>query len=286
MSLGLAGALLIALVGPQTAGANAAPAPEVTSALRDRSVHVVAAGDIASDGGGQARTAKLVAALKPARVLAVGDLAYPTGSAAQFERLYAPTWGSFRSITLAVPGNHEYRTPRAGGFRQYFGLGSRATWRAWRAAGWLIVGLDSEQAASDAQIAWLRSTLSSHNGLPTVVFWHRPRFSSGAHGDQKDTDRLWRTVSADRDVRLLIWGHDHDVERMRLPSGGRTLTAFVVGTGGAELRPMRPGAPATHRRFFMTGAHGVLDLQLRPRSFSWAWVRVDGRRFDQGTQRF
>jgi hypothetical protein len=66
-------------------------------------------------------TAKVLEAIRPDAVLALGDNQYPSGSLADFEASYADTWGAYRAITFPVPGNHEYETPGARGYFGYFG---------------------------------------------------------------------------------------------------------------------------------------------------------------------
>ena len=84
-------------------GASAAVNP---AALGPVKATVAAAGDIAcatpesKAGCRAADTAALIGRLKPARVLALGDLAYESGSTAEFTGGYAPTWGKFKSITF------------------------------------------------------------------------------------------------------------------------------------------------------------------------------------------
>ncbi|HLN47588.1 MAG TPA: hypothetical protein VK216_04910, partial [Magnetospirillaceae bacterium] len=58
-------------------------------------------------------TAKLIAQLHPAAVLALGDEQYADGALAQFNAGYDKSWGAFKSITHPAPGNHEYHTPNA-----------------------------------------------------------------------------------------------------------------------------------------------------------------------------
>ena len=82
---------------------------------------VVAAGDIAScRSEGDEATAELVEGID-GTVLALGDEAYPRGSAANFEECYGPSWGRFKERTRPVPGNHEYFTEGASGYFEYFG---------------------------------------------------------------------------------------------------------------------------------------------------------------------
>jgi hypothetical protein len=243
-------------------------------------------GDIARSGGAQSRTAAVVKSRAPWRVLTLGDNAYTSGSSSEFAKYYAPSYGQFKSITWPLPGNHEYRTSGASGYTSYFGI-TGPTWWAHRAGAWVVIGLDSERASSSTQLAFLRGVLSRNNGKPTVVAWHRPRYSLGEHGDQRDVDALWSAIKNDRDVRIVLWGHDHDYERMGVPVAGRTtrVQAFVVGTGGAELRPMRSPGSRYWSWKRVAGAYGVLELHLRQSSWSWAFRKTDGSLGDYGTRR-
>ncbi len=286
MALGLAAGSLLA----GALMSSAAPVPGSIAGVTGASgsgAHVVAVGDVGFPGGPVDRTASLVAGLRPSKVLLAGDVAYPNGSAADFARWFDPHWGQFRSILLPVPGNHEYRTAHAAGYRAYFAETGGLYWSR-KVGGWRVIGLDSERVSSTAQQDWLRRTLRRYNGVPTIVMWHRPRYSRGEHSDQRDTTALYNLVRRDRDVKLLLWGHDHDYERMSIPVRNRAsrLPAFVVGTGGAELRCGTTNAGRTWSRFFNCRTNGVLDLRLRARSFSWAYVTVDGAILDRGTSRW
>jgi hypothetical protein len=61
-------------------------------------------------------------------VLVLGDNQYEKGSAAEYLAAYDPTWGRFKAITHPVPGNHEYLTTNAQGYRDYFGYFSGPLW--------------------------------------------------------------------------------------------------------------------------------------------------------------
>lgn len=260
---------------PGATPARAAPGDEA---------HVVAVGDIAAASALDDAVAERVARLDPELLLLLGDVAYPNGSTEDFARYFDPDWSRFSGIWMPVPGNHEYRTPRAGGYREYFDVPTGPLYSSRRVGAWQVIGLNSETPWSRAQLSWLRDTLEAHDGEPTLVMWHRARFSSGEHGDEPDTDRLWDLIKVDADVRLVLWGHDHDYERMSVPVAGHDLPAMVVGTGGGTLRetPSLPTRP--WRDFYVDQTTGVLDLRLRPTSFSWAFVTADGVTLDQGTR--
>jgi hypothetical protein len=276
-------ALAVGSLGGAATATDVVPA-EVTGA-QGPGVHVVAVGDIANPGGAYAQTAALARILNPERVLLAGDIAYPNGALAELQKTFNPEWGGFRPVWLPVPGNHEYRTAGAAGYRAFFDETGGLYWSK-KVGSWRVVGLDSEKVASAKQRKWLKATLKKYNGKPTLVMWHRPRYSRGEHSDQADTAGLYNVVRRDKDVKLLIWGHDHDYERMSIPVAGRTapLNAFVVGTGGAEQRSATTNDTRTWSEFFDNTDYGVLDLRLADRGFSWAFVTIAGKTLDSGSQ--
>jgi hypothetical protein len=80
---------------------NPAPTPTPTPLPAGSSAVFVGAGDIASCGlTADTATAKLVSSIA-GTVFAAGDEAYESGSAAEFQNCYDPTWGPFRGRTRA-----------------------------------------------------------------------------------------------------------------------------------------------------------------------------------------
>jgi 3',5'-cyclic AMP phosphodiesterase CpdA len=250
-------------------------------------VRVVAVGDIAASDNADAAVAARVAALKPARLLLVGDIAYPTGSTADFASYFNPDWGRFSGIWLPVPGNHEYKTAGAAGYRAYFSETGGLYWSK-KVGDWLIIGLDSEQPKSSAQLKWLSKTLKRNQGTPTLVAAHTPRYSSGMHGDQSKEAPLWNAIRKDEDVKLVVWGHDHDYERMTIPVAGRSepLQAFIVGTGGGELRDTPSLPRRSWRDVYLDHIYGALALNLGEAGFSWEFVQDSGQVLDSGATQF
>ena len=283
------GALALGLLhGPGSPSVTthvAAPILQAAGVPTGPSAHVVAVGDIASSSGLDDAVADRVAALGPDALLLLGDIAYSSGSAQEFASYFAPEWSRFSDLWTPVPGNHEYRTSGVAGYRQFFGVPSGPLYSTTKVGTWRVIGLDSETPTSSSQLEWLDATLAAHDGEPTLVMWHRPRFSSGQHGDQPDTDALWDAVKRDSDVRLVLWGHDHDYERMSVPVPGRdALTAMVVGTGGGELRATPTLPTRSWRKFYVDNTTGILDLQLGATGFSWRFVKADGTILDQGSE--
>ncbi|MFL5539336.1 MAG: metallophosphoesterase family protein, partial [Longimicrobiaceae bacterium] len=205
-------------------------------------VVVLAAGDI---GDCTLRDVSATAALLdtlPGEVLAVGDEAYPHGSADDFRRCYDPNWGRHRARTHPTPGNHEYTDSTARAYFDYFGAAAGARGKGWYSfdlGAWHLVALNSEVDASagSEQERWLRDDLRAHPARCVLAFWHRARFSSGRHGSTAAVAPLWRDLQA-AGAELVVQGHDHDYERFApLDADGRPdrhgLRSFVVGTGGA-----------------------------------------------------
>jgi hypothetical protein len=59
------------------------------------------------------------------------------------------------------------------------------------------------------------------------------------------------------------------------------LRQFVVGTGGAVLRPVVRLAPGSE--LIVDDAHSVLELTLSPGAYSWSFIGVDGVERDAGS---
>ena len=82
---------------------------------------LVGAGDIAVCGaGGSMATGRLLDG-QPGTVFVAGDIAYPDGTAEQFQNCYEPAWGRHKDRTRPAPGNHEYGSPGAAPYFAYFG---------------------------------------------------------------------------------------------------------------------------------------------------------------------
>jgi alkaline phosphatase len=267
-----------------------------TSSEPDRSVTLVGAGDIAScsvrtDGA----TAKLIEAIPDAIVFTAGDDVYQSGTKAQYEDCYGPTWGRFLSRTYPALGNHDIATGAGAPYFAYFGPRAGTPgegWYSFAAGAWNVIVLNGNCTVvgcgrGSPQLSWLRVDLATHPGC-TLAIWHQPRFTSGVHGSDPRLVPLWEALySAGADI--VVNGHDHDYERFAPqtpfgqadPIGG--IREFVVGTGGRSLRPFRR-APVANSATRNAATFGVLKLVLSPGSYSWQFLGVPGTTFrDSGT---
>lgn len=236
----------------------------------------------------QDATAALTARLDPQLVVALGDLQYESGEAADFEASWAESWGQFADRLAAVPGNHEYNVPDAAGYRDYLdqprhGVREIGGWRLY------LVDSNCEADRCAAETTWLTDDLAAHPTDCVAVAMHHPAWSSGAHGPQGFIMDLWKAM-VDAGVDVALAGHDHDYERFsRLDKTGHTaaddepgIRQFVVGTGGKSLYGFRDEI-RSESEFHQNEQFGVLEMSLRPDGYDWSFVDTDGDTLDSGS---
>ena len=259
------------------------------------SVRLVAAGDIAScDEEGDSATAALVAEMGgDVAVATLGDHAYPFGSDETYAECYGPTWGQFLERTRPAIGNHDVREDEGAAYHAYFGERAGApgaAWYSYEIGAWHAVVLDSSCGRvgckpGTAQHDWLVEDLAATSSTCTLAYWHRPRFTSGPHGEFANSEPFWETLdSAGAD--LVLAGHDHLYERFapQAPDGSADengMRQFTVGTGGKELYPAERTAP--NSEVIIDDTFGVLELTLHADSYDWRFLTVDGEEADSGS---
>ena len=227
---------------------------------------------------------------RPDAFLALGDNAYGEGTAAQFDQAYHPTYGRLKDITHPIPGNHEYRTPRAGGYFGYFGTAAGLPSKGYYSfdiGSWHIVALNSEQdiSVTGAQLAWLRNDLAAHPNTCTLALLHKPRFSSGDHGNNTAMKPFLDALVAAK-TELLLSGHDHDYERFRPQTATGSIsstgiTQLVIGTGGKSLNGRTTAT--TNSVVRSQAGHGWLQLTLRPTAADLRYTAVNDNPFTDHT---
>jgi hypothetical protein len=287
-----------------TAAASAAPAPPSRPTARPSTTAApttqptttptpaedpvfVGAGDIALCGSdGAEATARLLDGIA-GTVFTLGDNAYEAGTAEQFRDCYDPSWGRHKARTRPSPGNHDYGTPGAAGYYDYFGESAgpdRRGYYSFDFGAWHVVSLNSEVDAGpeSAQAQWLQADLAAHAATCTLAYWHKPLFSSGSvHGNDRHMRAIWQILAAAR-ADVVLNGHDHIYERFAPqnvdgaadPQGMRE---FVAGAGGSNLYGIGQVQPNSEVRGI--GTFGVLKLTLHATSYDWEFVPVEGGAF-------
>ena len=257
---------------------------------------VYAAGDIAwcdhpdPKWSGAAATAMVVeaglATNRDAAVLLLGDITYPRGRPREFTECYHPTWGRFKDRTWPSPGNHEYLTPGARGYFDYFGSAAGAGYYRIKLGSWQVYSLDSNLAPGPAaiQLAWLKQELAANPSPCTLAYWHHPLYSSGGHGSIVRMGDAWRVLQ-DAGAELVLSGHDHDYERFAPQDAAgrfdpRGIRQFVVGTGGAYATPFL--LPLRNSEVRDNSRSGVLRLILKDGAYEWTFLEASYDGFPNG----
>jgi hypothetical protein len=297
-------ALVVLLaVAPQVAHAQ----PTTTDPI------VAAAGDIACDPSGsdfykghgtstdcrQWYTSNLLGGVN--RVLSLGDNQYQEGTLNQYLNSYKWSWGRFKGLTSPVVGNHEYRTPRAWGYFDYFNgvgnwkgrAGSRDSgYYSYNLGKWHLIALNSACGYSgdgghvpggctpgSPEYEWLKRDLAANPRLCTLAYWHHALWNSD---EEYGVRYFWNLLYAAH-ADLVLNGHDHDYERFAPMTPAGTLARnhgirqIIVGTGGRNHGAVQTGVP--HRQVANNTTFGVLRLRLHPTSYEWRFVHEQGKSF-------
>ena len=263
-------AVLLVRESPSNTTSTARPLPSVPAEPSSAMV-LTAAGDICGATPDTcSATADLSRSLDPDAVLTLGDNQYEEGTLAQYMGGYDGAWGAFKDITFPVAGNHEWKTPGAQGYLDYFAGSSY--WYTFARGPWRFYALDGTCesnggcAPGDPQYEWLQDQLATHPERCILAYWHQPRFSSGVrHGSDGLLESIWQLLdSAGTD--LVLNGHEHNYERFapQDASGNPTadgITQIIAGTGGNGEGFYPFGDPIPNSLVRLNGV-GLVELRL------------------------
>jgi hypothetical protein len=233
----------------------------------------------------------------PGRILALGDLAYPQGTAADFANCFDPAWGMHKARIHPISGNHEWHEDGAQPYFDYFGAAAGTPgegWYSFDVGNWHLVGVQGDCnefeggcASTSPQGLWLQADLAANSKPCTLVFTHFPRFSSIFGVD--DTQLPFWQIFYQHGVDVVLTGHAHNYERYarQNPAGGaepaRGIRQFVVGTGGRGLSD--PVVTLPNRQVQQSDTFGVLRLALEDTSYAWEFEGVGpGTSTDAGSE--
>lgn len=301
--------MLSTLMAPLIQGAPAHAQADVASS---GDTVIAAAGDIACDptdsayngGNGTSRhcqqkwTAAELAGVTD--ILPLGDEQYQCASLSAFEQSYDPTWGQYKAIEHPAIGNHEYYhgcpgpSVGASGYFTYFGAAATPLqptctakckgYYSFNIGAWHIIALNSECNqiggcnVGSGQEKWLKKDLAANPTACTLVYWHRPYFTSGGSLGDTQMHDIWVDLY-NAHVDIVLNGHDHIYERfapqdanaVATPNG---VTEFIVGTGGDSHGSI--SSIADNSVVHDNTTYGVLKLTLYATSYSWQFV-PDGK---------
>ncbi|HEX7171116.1 MAG TPA: metallophosphoesterase [Candidatus Limnocylindria bacterium] len=257
-------------------------------------VELLAAGDIADCSmAGAALTSQILAEFPDATIAVLGDHAYPAATAERFDSCFDPTWGPFVDRTRPAIGNHDLDADAGAPYYATFGdaVGMPGEgWYSYELGSWHVVVLNSNCdrigcESGSAQHRWLVADLEASEASCILAYFHHPRFTSGPHGDDPRVGPFWSAL-ADARADLVLVGHDHHYERFAPLSPDASgdpdgIRQFIVGTGGAIIRPTVRVAPGSE--VIVDDAWGVLRLTLSAEAYAWSFLTVDRGEADAGS---
>ena len=288
-------------------------AAEVSAAPPAPPPKIVAVGDITcqsysqGDGKGACRSdeiAKLVTSLKPTAFLPLGDIQYSDGGLDEYIKVYDKQFGHLNAITYPVPGNHEYGSPGAQGYFDYFGARAHGPegYYSFDLGSWHIIALNSENCRDDPgcgpgspQYEWLRADLLAHAGAAcTLAFQHHPTYDwrqwekfVDPDGDKPNSGAenamyfdIWRLMDS-MGVDVQLNGHNHIYHRWAPQNADGVRDAngirqFTVGTGGRSLYTFGKKPKPANLLAVQNKAFGVLEMTLRTGAYDYRWVGLPG----------
>jgi len=222
------------------------------------------------------RVAKLIRRADPDRILYLGDV-YPEGTRDDFDRWAEPWRGLVRRMA-PTPGNHEWALAEEGYepfWREVTGQ-TPPTYYSFYAGGWQVLGVNGEHSETGAIADWLEGQASA-GGNCRIAFWHRPAYSAGkyAEGDER-ARRFWDALEGG--ARIVVNGHDHNLQRLRRRNG---MFQFIAGAGGRHRHNVRERDPDL--AFGDDDHFGALRLRLSPARAKWRFVSAGGDVLDRGS---
>ncbi len=191
-------------------------------------------GDTRSDSAAHQAVVDHILECNPRFVINTGDLVKSGASTLDWVTFFNITDGLMAStVYMPVPGNHEYP------YWQYdtlFALPDAEYFYTVNFANVHMIFLDTQHEMRGAQGNWLRNDLIKANDDPLIdwifVIFHRPPYSAGSHGSQKDVRDAWCSLFEKYGVDMVFSGHDHHYERM---TPINNVMYMIIGGGGAPM---------------------------------------------------
>jgi hypothetical protein len=289
--------------------AGADPTPGVVDHVRTAplpgtgTVRLVAFGDSGNGSTAQGLVASRINGEAFDLAVHTGDIAYSSGTYAQYESRFFPyyrTWMRQKGLFPSI-GNHDDLTASATPYRTFFVLprdGASSTYpnNAERFYSFdfgpvHFIALDTEAAFLSSsrrqeQLAWLTEDLQASQDRPwRVAFFHRPPYSSGVeHGSELAVRQAFSPLFEQYNVQLVLTGHEHSYERSvpwreSTNTARQAVTYIVTGGAGATLYPAGRGLWTA----FSRSAHHYVRVTFSASDITLEAVDTNGAVFDRFT---
>jgi uncharacterized protein (TIGR03437 family) len=263
----------------------------------------LALGDSGTGSREQRALAQLMFRERPALVLHVGDLTYPTGTFQALSARYLDVYQDLmkRVPFFATPGNHEYEADNGA---PYFSLhapptegvpvSDRGRYYSFDWGNVHFTSVDTNlplvQAiqGSGSMLRWLEQDLANTRQPWRVVYFQHPAYPTSTH-EFSPTNTLVRRYVAPilerYNVPLVLAGDEHNYQQTKPLRGGQIVEAgsgtvhVITGGGGAPLHPVAPRAFLAYAE----SAHHYLRVEVQGPRLTVRAIRVDGQEIDAFT---
>ena len=264
-----------------------------TAPAGDEPFTFAAVGDTGDGSREAAALARRILAGRPAFLVHLGDMAYPSSRAPTLDaRFFRP----YRRVLARVPffptpGNHDL--VRRSAYRDLFAPiaadeapGGPHYAFEWGAAHLVSVSSPEFSDAEGGDPEWLAGELSRAAARPwRIVFLHEPPFTAGTKSTERGLRRHLEPVIEAGHVDLLLAGHSHLYERAEpactvVP--GASVLEIVSGGGGANLDPAPAPRPNFSRVLAVTH---YLRVHVTPEAIDVRAVDLSGHVLDHARRR-
>uniref|UniRef100_Q01ZC1 Metallophosphoesterase n=1 Tax=Solibacter usitatus (strain Ellin6076) TaxID=234267 RepID=Q01ZC1_SOLUE len=205
---------------------------------------------------------------QPNFVLHVGDIAYQSGTFAEFSSNYFAYYFTLmrRAGFFPVAGNHEYYTQDSAPYLALSVLPDNGVpedpgrYYSFDWGNVHFVGLDANlldapfPLAQARMLAWMENDLATSQAPWKIAFWHQTPYPLEHHLDDPiDTAarNLLVPILERHGVQLVLTGHEHNYTRSKALRAGVPVAQGAAGTvyittggGGGELHPVLDTLPA------------------------------------------
>lgn len=255
--------ILAGIIGLYRAQQPASTTPIITPTIisTQAKTKIAVIGDFGQAGEPEADVAALVKSWSPEVVITLGDNNYSAGAAAtidanigqyyhDFIGAYHGQYGQGTTANRFYPvlGNHDWQTPQAKPYLDYFTLPGNERYYDFVVGSVHFYALDSNPdepdgvTADSRQAHWLQTALAQAHEPFKLVYFHHPPFSSGSeHGPTA----YMQWPYAQWGVTAVLSGHEHAYERISRDSviylicglsGGAAKYGFGQTTAGSAVR--------------------------------------------------
>lgn len=183
-------------------------------------------------------------------------------------------WAVDRDIPFLVAwGNHDVATPgRIEAIDEQFDDPPRWVTHRWGPIE--IVILDSTQIGAPEQVDFMTRSMAASED-PTIVVFHHPPYSCGAHGNTQEIHDNWLS-GFDDDVFLVLSGHEHNYQRFEADG----VTYVVTGGGGRFLTGLAECSSDHPERIVGEEVHHFVVMRLSSERVLMTAIDVDGTVID------